>query len=60
MVIENEPPYAINVFRASQDFLNAGRTKVRELYELYASCKKSDKWPSYSSEIKDLNLPKGV
>ena len=60
VVIENEPPYAINVFRASQDFLNAGRTKVRELYELYASCKKSDNWPSYSSEIKDLNLPKGV
>ena len=60
VVIENEPPYAINVFRASQDFLNAGRSKARELYELYASCKKTNNWPCYSSEIKDLNLPKGV
>ena len=58
MAIESEPPYAINVFKAGEDYLEAGKKKTQELYELYANCVANNNWPSYSSEIQKLRLPK--
>ena len=58
IAIESEPPYAISVFKAGDDYLEAGKKKTHELYELYANCVANDSWPSYSSEIQELRLPK--
>ena len=60
VVIETEPPYAINIFKAADDFVNVGKNKVRELYELYASCFEKNSWPGYSEGIKELRLPKSI
>ena len=58
IAIESEPPYAISVFKAGEDYLKAGSEKTQELYELYANCVASGNWPSYPSEIQELRLPK--
>ena len=58
IAIESEPPYAISVFKAGDDYLKAGEEKTLELYELYANCVANDNWPSYSEEIQELRLPK--
>lgn len=58
IAIESEPPYAISVFKAGDDYIQAGMKKTQELYELYASCVANNNWPSYSSEIQELRLPK--
>ena len=58
IAIESEPPYAISVFKAGDDYMKAGEQKTQELYELYANCMAKDKWPSYSTGIQELRLPK--
>ena len=58
IAIESEPPYAISVFKAGDDYLGAGKKKTQELYEMYADCVATNNWPSYSSEIQELRLPK--
>ena len=58
IAIESELPYAISVFKAGDDYLEAGKKKTQELYELYANCVANDSWPSYSSDIQELRLPK--
>ena len=60
VAIESEPPYAISIFKAGDDYLQAGMKKTQELYELYATCVARNNWPSYSSEIQELRLPKWV
>ena len=60
IVIESEPPYAINIFKAADEFINSGKNKVRELYELYASCLEKNNWPGYSEDIKELRFPKSI
>ena len=47
VAIESEPPYAISVFKAGDDYLNAGMKKTQELYEVYASCVANDKLDQY-------------
>ena len=58
VAIESEPPYAVSIFKAGNDFIDAGKAKVKELYELYAECMVKNEWPGYSKEIHELRLPK--
>ena len=60
IVIESEPPYAISIFKAGDDYLKAGERKTQELYELYANCVTNNNWPSYSDGIQELRLPKNI
>ena len=60
VVIESEPPYAISIFKAGDDYLKVGERKTQELYELYANCVTNNNWPSYSDGIQELRLPKNV
>ena len=58
VAIESEPPYAVSIFKAGNDFIDAGKAKLKELYELYAECMVKNEWPGYSKEIQELRLPK--
>jgi len=58
IAVENSKPYAVNVFKASQEFLAKGREDYKAALTLYAACVKSDNWPAYSQEVKELGLPK--
>ena len=58
IAVENGKPYAVNVFKASQEFLSKGREDYKAALTLYAACVKADNWPAYSQEVKELGLPK--
>ncbi len=60
VAVEKSPPYAVNVFEASEEFIRAGEEANRELYALFASCQASGNWPGYPAEPKKLMLPRGA
>ena len=58
IAVESSKPYAVNVFKASAEFLSKGREDYKAALTLYAACVKADNWPAYSQEVKELGLPK--
>ena len=60
VTVEKTPPYAVNVFEASEEFIRAGEETNKKLYTLFASCQSSGNWPGYPVEIKKLMLPRGA
>lgn len=53
---EKAPPYAVAVYRASQEMLDTARSQIRPLVERYAECRANNKWPGYSDDVVDLEL----
>ena len=60
IAVEKTPPYAVNVFEASEEFIRAGEEANRELYSLFASCQASGNWPGYPAVSQKLMLPRGA
>lgn len=60
VVQEKEPPYAVNVFDAGEDFIQHGKDKMRELLGIYHECKITNNWYGYMGAdpvIAELSLP---
>jgi len=55
--VEKKPPYLINCFTYGEDEKQFGREQYRENLKTYVECKKNNKWPGYTQEIKDLEIP---
>ena len=56
---EQKPPYAVNVIRAGDAFLERGFWRMNALLEKYAVAKAADFWPSYNetAEPNEIILP---
>lgn len=54
---EKKAPYEVAVYEASEEFMLAGRTKMRRLLDLLHECQTTDTWPGYPDEIQIINLP---
>jgi exodeoxyribonuclease VIII len=60
---ETEKPYAVNVFEASDQFINQGKYEYELLLSLYKYCLDNNRWPSYEVfnqnkyGIQQLDLP---
>lgn len=57
IAVEKEPPYAVAVYRHTEDMIAAGRFQLRSLLASYAECLERDEWPAYSDDIQDISLP---
>ena len=60
VVIEKEPPYAINIFQADALILRRGQDIYRQLIGIYHDCKTSGEWYGYLGKfnmINNLSLP---
>jgi len=61
VAVEKEPPYAVQVFKASKEMLDFGAKQVdallEQLAELSVNYKPSTPWPSYSTAAVELDLP---
>ena len=55
--VERKKPHGINVFKASPDLVEFGRSRYKEALATLAYCLKADQFPGFSSDVKDLNLP---
>jgi hypothetical protein len=54
---EKTPPYLVTVFELDVDALRIGRERNRLALEVYAECRASDTWPSYTSDVELISLP---
>lgn len=60
LVVEKEPPYAINILQADPIFVRRGYDTFRELIGIYHDCKTTGNWYGYLGKfdmINNLSLP---
>lgn len=60
IVQETEPPFAVNILEADEDFIQRGRDLFRELLGIYHECKTTNNWYGYlgpDAVIGRLSLP---
>lgn len=55
IVVEKEPPYAVNVLQADALFLKRGYDLFREYIGIYHDCKVTDDWYGYMGKYKMIN-----
>ena len=57
IVCEKNPPYGVEIYKASEELINHGLTRCARALEIYRQCKEKDLWPCYGADIKELSLP---
>lgn len=55
IVVEKEPPYAVNVLQADPLFVKRGYDLFREYIGIYHDCKTTDDWYGYLGKYKVIN-----
>ncbi len=60
IAVEKEPPYAVGVYHATEEFMRLGEIDFRRDMEVYAEAMTSDNWPGYPDTIEPLALPRWV
>ena len=58
IAVEKAPPYAVAVYEASMEMLNAGREEYFRNLRVYKDCMDSGSWPAYPVEITKLMPPR--
>ena len=57
VAVEKDAPYAVAVYKASDEMLEHGRQQYKKAIELYRECAAMDLFPAYSQQIQTLELP---
>lgn len=57
VAVEKEAPYALAVYRLSDDIIALGRKENAALMQLYATCQRSNEWLGYPDLIQDIGIP---
>lgn len=57
VAVENQEPYAVQVFRVPELILAKGRDEYRGLLQRLADCRRENRWPCYGDGELDLELP---
>lgn len=55
IVVEKNPPYAVNVLQADELFVKRGKDLFRELIGIYHDCKTTGDWYGYLGKYKVIN-----
>jgi hypothetical protein len=55
--VEKTPPFAVATYRMKDNVIEAGREQNAKLLTRFGECLASGKWPAYSDEIEDIDLP---
>ena len=55
VAVEKKPPYAVNVIKAGDDFIDRGTWQLISLMDRVKECRETDTWPGYGEN--DLTLP---
>ncbi len=57
VVIEQEAPYSVKTFKASEETLAIGRQIYTQSLEIYLACKQANEWPSYHDANETIEPP---
>lgn len=55
VVVEKQPPYAVNILQADDIFVKRGYDVFRELIGIYHDCKLTNDWYGYLGKFKAIN-----
>jgi hypothetical protein len=55
--VESHAPYLVQVYQLTDEHLELGRERYRDLLRLYDVCRRDNHWPSYATTVMDLVLP---
>lgn len=55
---EKTPPFLITVAEIDAPSLRVGRKKNAQALDVFAECTATDEWPSYSTEVELISLPR--
>jgi hypothetical protein len=55
IAVEKTPPYAVNVIRATDGFIDRGTWQLIDMMDKLADCRRTDNWPGYGEN--ELVLP---
>jgi exodeoxyribonuclease VIII len=55
--VEKKPPYAVAVYAAAPEMIDAGWKAAERDLEVLATCKAANAWPGYSDQIETISLP---
>jgi exodeoxyribonuclease VIII len=55
--VEKKPPYAVAVYAAASEMIDAGWAAAQRDLEVLATCKAANAWPGYSEQIEIISLP---
>lgn len=58
MVVERKKPYAVRLFQIEATGKQVGREKYQRAMSILKTCEDSGHWPSYSSAIEVIRLPR--
>lgn len=58
VVVENTAPYAVCVYSATAQFIQAGREDYQRMLDLYRTCVETNTWPAYPVDTQALEVPK--
>lgn len=51
VAVEKKPPYAVNVIKAGDDFIDAGQFKLMTLMDKLDECMRIDQYPGYGENV---------
>ncbi len=57
VIVEQEAPYSVKTFKASDETLDVGRQIYKQSLEIYKACKAADEWPSYHDSNETIEVP---
>lgn len=55
---EKAAPYLVNVVQLDAPLLEAGRRRNRQALDIFARCLETDTWPSHSSDVPVMSMPR--
>lgn len=60
IAVEKEPPYAVAVYKSSDNMIEVGRTKYKAALQLLKWCQDQSSWPAYQpgGMIEEIDLPR--
>lgn len=51
IAVEKKPPYAVNLIKADQGFIDAGQAELSRLMDTLDRCMTFDEWPGYGESV---------
>lgn len=57
LAVEKEPPYLVGLYTLSGESVARGHESIRKDMETMAECLRTGRWPGYSDELVELELP---
>jgi hypothetical protein len=55
--VENTPPHGVALYMLDDRSLFAGEIRRRNALETYATCRRKNRWPSYSERVCTIQIP---